>query len=145
MSQKRFTLISEVHLILMIKEEILLLRRFNTGYEDGNYSLVAGHIDGDEPATQAMIREAREEAGIIIKPDNLQFVHLMHRKSADERLSLFFTVSEWQGDVQNMELDKCDDLRWFPIGQLPENLVPYVKAAIDNYRNDVYYSEFGWN
>lgn len=55
-----------VHLFLVKDDKILLLRRSNTGYEDEMYSIVAGHIDGDEDAKTAMIREAREEAGIEI-------------------------------------------------------------------------------
>ena len=56
---KRFTLLSAVHLVLIKDDKILLLRRKNTGYEDGKYSLVAGHLDGKESVTTAMIREAR--------------------------------------------------------------------------------------
>ncbi len=52
----RFSLIPEVHLILESNGQLLLLKRANTGYEDGNYSLVAGHIDGNESAREAMVR-----------------------------------------------------------------------------------------
>lgn len=38
---ERFKLVTAVHLILTQNGKILLLRRYNTGYEDGNYSVVA--------------------------------------------------------------------------------------------------------
>jgi 8-oxo-dGTP pyrophosphatase MutT (NUDIX family) len=64
--KERFKLIPAVYLILRRNDEVLLLRRANTGYQDGKYSLIAGHLDGDELATEGMIREAKEEAGIVI-------------------------------------------------------------------------------
>ena len=63
---KRFQLVTAVHLLLIQDEKILLLRRYHTGYEDGNYSVVAGHIDGNESILKAMQREALEEAGILM-------------------------------------------------------------------------------
>lgn len=58
---KRFKLIPSVYLILRQDDKVLLSRRANTGYQDGNYSLIAGHLDEDEIGTVAMTREAREE------------------------------------------------------------------------------------
>ena len=139
----RFKLIAEVHLLLYRGSDILLLRRFNTGYQDGNYSVVAGHVDGDEPIGQAMIREAKEEAGIFLEPDALTFAHVMHRRDGGERVSFFFRATRWTGAITNCEPEKCDDLRWFPRSQLPKNMVPYVRDAIvdDGLRC---YSEIGW-
>ena len=48
------------------------------------------------------------------------------------------------GDVTNMEPDKCDDLRWFDIEDLPGNTIPYIRQAIENYRKGVWFSSFGW-
>lgn len=133
-----------VHLFLIREGRILLLRRFNTGYEDGNYSIVAGHSDGNEDVKSAMIREAREEAGIEIKPNNIQFAGVMHRKSDDERIDFFFLADLWEGEIVNMEPQKCDDLSWFEIDNLPSNVIPYIKKAITNYISGVQFDTYGW-
>lgn len=133
-----------VHLLLTREGKILLLRRFNTGYEDGNYSVVAGHSDGNEDVKSAMIREAREEAGIEITPNNIQFASVMHRKLDDERIDFFFAADSWEGEIANMEPEKCDDLSWFEIDNLPYNIIPYIKQAIENYINGVQFDIYGW-
>lgn len=145
MSNNRFKALVAVHLFLTRGDEILLLRRFNTGYEDGNYSVVAGHLDGNEEVKTAMIREACEEAGITISPDDINVVGVMHRKADSERIDFFLTAKEWKGDVKNMEPDKCDDLSWFDINHLPDNTIPYVRKAIHNYMNGIYFDSFGWD
>ena len=140
----RFKLIAEVHLVLVRQHQVLMLRRFNTGYEDGNYSLVAGHVDGAETCTSAMAREAAEEAGLNIAPSELAHVHTMHRNSDNERMSLFFKATSWSGGLQNREPHKCDDLAWFPVGRLPDNTIPYIRAALRHIFDGINYSEFGW-
>ena len=47
MRKIRFQMPVAVHLLLVKDNKVLLLRRFNTGYEYGNYSVVAGHVDDD--------------------------------------------------------------------------------------------------
>jgi 8-oxo-dGTP pyrophosphatase MutT (NUDIX family) len=134
-----------VHLFLIKDNKILLLRRFNTGYEDGNYSVIAGHLDGGEDVYTAMIREAKEEAGIDILYDDLEIVQVMHRKKAsEERIDYFFRCSRWNGDIRIMETDKCDELVWTEIHNLPGNTVDYIRAAINYYREDNKFTLYGW-
>jgi len=49
------------------------------------------------------------------------------------------------GEIVNKEPDKCDDLRWFPLTALPENTVPYVRKAIENYQQRNWFDSFGWS
>ncbi|MDI6722014.1 MAG: NUDIX domain-containing protein [Candidatus Aenigmarchaeota archaeon] len=144
MPKERFKLVPASHLILIKDGKILLSRRFNTGWEDGKYSVVSGHLDGGETFTQAMIREAREEAGIGIKPEDLEIAHVMHRKAENERIDFFIRAKKWAGEPANKESHKCDDLKWFGMDDLPDNTIPYVRHAVHCIRNNIFYSEFGW-
>lgn len=145
MSENNFKSYVATYLILINDDKILLLRRFNTGYQDGNYSLVAGHLDGNETVKQCIIREASEEAGIIVNPEDLEVVHIMHRLTPNrEYFDIYLRTKKWTGNIINMEPNKCDELKWYNIKNLPNNILPEVKLALDNITNNIYYGEFGW-
>jgi 8-oxo-dGTP pyrophosphatase MutT (NUDIX family) len=120
-------------------------RRFQTGYEDGNYSVVAGHLEGNETVAVAASREALEEVGIEISPDDVRVVGVMHRRSTDERVDWFVLCERWAGEVRNTEPTKCDELRWVDPDRLPRNTIPYVRRAIDNFRAGRWFDSFGWD
>ncbi|MDD2909841.1 MAG: NUDIX domain-containing protein [Candidatus Pacebacteria bacterium] len=140
MNKERFKTINAVYLILIEGGKILLSDRLNTGYFDGFYSLPAGHVEKGETLKEAMIREAKEELGINLL--ELDLVHVMYRNILDkERISFFFKCKKYQGVIKNMEAEKCDDLSWFDVNDLPENMIPYTKEAVNYYLNKVPYSE----
>ena len=140
----RVTFPVTVHVFFIRDDMVLMLRRYNTGYEDGNYSVVAGHLDGDESIIEAAIREAWEEIGVQILPEHLKVVGVMHRKEEDERVDFFLVASSWSGDPVNREQDKCDEITWYSLGELPVNTIPYVRRALDNYQHKIWFDEFGW-
>lgn len=148
MGKERHKIVPASYLVLLCDNKILLQRRFNTGYEDGKYSMVAGHVDPGESFTQTVIRETKEEAGIDLKPEDLKVVHVMQRNTYEadvgERVDIFFTANKWSGKIENKEPHKCDDLSWFEVDKLPENIIPYVKQAIDCIKEQKIYSEHGW-
>lgn len=137
------------YLVLVKEGRVLLLRRYQTGYEDGQYSLVAGHVEPGESFTDCMVREAEEEAGIQLERKDLRVGHVMHRYAPESeapfRLDIFFIAERWAGEICNKEPHKCDELAWFELEKLPENLIPFVREALANIQQKKSYSEWGWN
>jgi len=131
-----------VHLLFIRENQILIARRFNTGYRDGEYSVPAGHLDGGETVIAAGVREAKEEAGVTIEAGDMTFSSVMHRNEGEERVDFFVQVHKWQGEIVNAEPDKCDDLRWVDFNDLPETTIPYVRKAIANHLNSITFDEF---
>ncbi|MDD2766404.1 MAG: NUDIX domain-containing protein [Candidatus Moranbacteria bacterium] len=132
--------------ILLIKDgQVLLSRRFQTGFEDGKYSVPAGHVEPNETFTQALIREVEEETGITLIEDRLKVSHIMHRKTPErEYVDVYFSANEWKGTLENKEPEKCDHLSWFPLNDLPKNIIPYLRQAIECSIRGVFYSESGF-
>lgn len=145
-TQDRFKLIPAVYLMLRRGNKILLLQRANTGYQDGKYSLIAGHLDGDELATAGVVREAKEETGVTVDPKDLRFAHVCHRLTRNqvgqERVDLFFETDKWQGEAINAEPEKCGGVAWFPLDALPENTLPLVRNVLRDIQRGVRYSEY---
>lgn len=142
--KERFSVIPAVYLFLIRENQVLLLLRENTGYEDNKYSTIAGHVEAGETTVEALIREAKEEAGITIKEDDFSMGNVMYRKSDSERVDFFFVSSSWQGEITNVEPNKCGGLNWFPIDNLPENTIDFVKVALGNSLNGISFCEYGW-
>ena len=135
-----------VYLVARRDEQILLLRRYNTGWKDGMYTLPAGHVDDGETVAAAMAREAKEEADIIIPEDALAFAHVMQRKSNDRReyIDFFFEARTWQGMPQNNEPDKCDHLDWFDVNALPPNMIEHVTVALGHIAEGKPFSSYAF-
>ncbi len=135
-----------VYLILKKDGKMLLSRRLNTGYHDGKYSLVSGHCEGHETARQAIIREAQEEAGIVLSPNDLTVEFVMHRwRPEREYIDVYLTANKWDGEITNLEPDKCSDLTWYSEDELPSDLIEEVRFALEQIKKGEHYGEWGWN
>ena len=127
---ERHTFLATVNIFLLKEDKILLIRRANTGFFDGSYEAPAGHIDGGEPVRKAAAREAFEEVGVAIHPEDLKVVHVMHRYGEKaERIEFFLVAEKWEDEPQNKEPDKCDDVAWFVLNNLREMVREMVSAG----------------
>ncbi|GAA0614941.1 NUDIX domain-containing protein [Kribbella sandramycini] len=135
----RFSVVPAAYVVLRRGDEVLMLRRANTGYMDGYWAVPAGHVERGESVLEAAVREVREEVGVEIAPADLRPLTVFHRTQAngdpiDERVDFFFTASRWSGEPREMEPEKSAGLEWFALDKLPEPMVPHearVLAGLD--------------
>eukprot|EP01147_Barroeca_monosierra_P002243 gene2243-5247_t len=83
-------------------EQLLFSRSQNTGFMDGKYSLVAGHVHTGESVVSAVIREAEEEA----------------------------EAREHQQQPVNLEPFKCSELSFFALDHLPGELCDFSSVEV---------------
>lgn len=144
MSDKKLYARLAVYLILENqKNQVLLLRRFNTGWGDGQFSLPAGHVEIGETVIQALIRETQEEIGLNLEELDIQLVHIQYRdpKHEDPRVDFFFHVKMINPVFTNREPHKCDLLKWFSQEKYPKNLIANVSDALVAFQNKQYFSQ----
>jgi 8-oxo-dGTP diphosphatase len=129
--------------------EVLLQLRRNTGFMDDHWAAAAaGHVERGETAYDAAHREAREEIGV--EDLDLSFVTSMQRtrggEPIDERVDFFFTARSWTGEPRIVEAEKAGDLRWYPLDDLPDPVVPHELAVLEALRTGTTtaYSTFGF-
>lgn len=144
MNKERYKMPVSVQVILFNQnDEVLLLKRKSTGFSDGLYGFIGGHVEQNEQVIDAAIREVKEEIGIDIKRENLIFKSVMNRKVNEntEYIDFVFYVREWQGEIINREPEKCSELTWCKPNNLPENTIDFERYLIEN--DDIFLS-WGW-
>ena len=145
MLEHNFMVFVTVQLLLINDNKILLMKRENTGYEDGKYGSIGGHIEENEDFKEALIREAKEEINIELKKEDLRFICIIHRKGlTDNYVNIFFTCDKYFGKIKNNETHKCSELKWFKLTDLPSNIIEIEKNAIKAMKNGNNLIEYGW-
>jgi hypothetical protein len=66
----------------------------------------------------------------------------MHRFIKTERIDTFFIAKKREGKITNLEPNKCSELSWVDLDNIPENTIPYIKYVIEKIKNKIFYSEF---
>lgn len=83
-SSERYKIIPAVFLVLIKDDKVLLQRRYNTGHQDGNYGLAAGHLEDGETLMGGLRREIKEEINIDIKAEDIKLIHVQDSISDDD-------------------------------------------------------------
>ena len=131
---------SAVHIILINDNKILLQKRKGSKLWPGYYALPAGHIDEGETQYDALVREAKEELGIEINPNDIinNFVVLRRNffeidgKTLEPYIDYYFEIKKYNGVPKIIEEDKCDELLWADVNNLPEPFINYEGVFLED-------------
>ncbi|MGW1158883.1 NUDIX hydrolase [Streptomyces sp. NPDC002519] len=137
-----------VHLYLQNEHgQILLgLRHPDSSFGASEWHFLAGHCER-EAAVSCLVREAREEAGLVVDPSSVELVHVVHlvdSPTARPRIGLVFRAHVWSGAPKILEPDRCVEWRWWNPKDLPAAVVPYTRQAIEGVVDGRLYSQMGW-
>src|ERR1043166_5895157 len=72
--------------------------------------------------------------------NNLPAGRFLHDETG-QRADYFFLIEKWDDEFVNAEPEKCDDLDWFALDTLPENMMHHIRYALKAYQNGIAYSE----
>jgi 8-oxo-dGTP diphosphatase len=125
----------DVILLLMSSGRVLLRERANTGYGDGAYEPPSDELADRETIVETAIRVA-SAAGIVIGAENVSLAHVMHDVSGGGRIAFFLSASGWVGQPAS------PDMRWFPVGDLPTNMLDRARVALRNYVDGMRFSTY---
>ena len=141
MDKEKF--LSSVYLIIKNKEnKILLQRRQGTKLWPGFLALPAGHLDEYENAYDAVVREAKEELGIEVSINDIVDTFVVNRrnKSLSPYYDVYFEISNYKGNIKINEPNKCKELVWCDINNLPEDMIDFEVEAIKNNQKNIKFS-----
>ena len=135
-----------VHMIICKDNKILVQKRKGSKLWPGYYALPAGHIDKGENQYDALIREAQEELGIVINLKKIINSYVVLRRNYFEingkvlepYIDYYFEIEEYEGIPKIIEEDRCDELIWVDINNLPEPFINYEGDFLENKKITTY-------
>lgn len=120
--------------------QVLLIQR-----NSGRFSLPAGHVEDGERVEDTAARESSEELGVEVATADFNLMHVSHLKDrVGQRVCFFMKATSWKGEPENLEPDRCLGMGWYDKDQLPESIIPDVKAIIGDMRQGIFFSQHGW-
>ncbi len=131
---------SASHMIITKEGKILLQKRKGSKLWPGYYALPAGHIDEGENQYDALTREAKEELGITINKKDIENEYVVLRRNffeidgkiLDPYIDYYFDIKGYKGTPKIMEKEKCDELIWADLDNLPEPFINYEGAFLED-------------
>jgi 8-oxo-dGTP diphosphatase len=143
---RHFQLIVDVHLLLVSNGDLLLGRRANTGYGDGAYEPPSGRLAERETLVEAAVRVAAAQMGVALDPLRVSLAHVLHDVSGAGRMAFFLTTDGWGDEAcpvpQAGGPRSYSDFGWYPLTDLPANMIDRARVAVRNYAAGARFSTY---
>ena len=138
----RYKLPAFVAVVVEQEDQILLLKRENTGWMDGFWGMPGGGLNPNETIAEAAARETYEEVGILVNPEDLELIHVLHVRRGGNKdvLGFMFIAHAWKGIAENREPHYCSEVQWFNIHSLPSKIIPQTLEAFKQAKAGSVYS-----
>ncbi len=135
-----------VQLLLIRAGHLLLTRRHNTGFADGDWQAPGGRIKHDEDVLTAVIRETDEEIGVRLRRERVDMVSAVHIRPplGGTRIVFTFHADTWSGEPYNREPQRCSALQWFDFDDMPEATLLSTRTALDLFLRGEHFGVYGW-
>lgn len=126
--------------VQLVKDgKTFLLRRANTGWADGFLTLPSGHVDKGDSVVEAAVKEVREEAGVTVKPEDLEFIHVHYVH--DVYVNFYFRTSVWEGEPYLAEPELCSEVMWVEVTEIPSDTIMHVRKMLEQVTAGNHFSE----
>jgi 8-oxo-dGTP diphosphatase len=103
--------------------------------ERGLWEFPGGSVEFGEALRQALAREIREEFGVEITVGELLDVvdHILPAEG-QHWVSPTFICTIVSGEPHIQEPQKCTEIGWFPLNQMPVDLTQITRLNLEHYR-----------
>ena len=119
--------------VLVLKDGKALLLKRKGAHGEGSWCYPGGHMEFGESFLDTAIREAEEESGLKVKnPRFLCITNDIFENENKHYITIVVAADYVSGEAKIMEKDKCTDIGWFDLDNLPKPLFIPTKNMIEN-------------
>jgi 8-oxo-dGTP diphosphatase len=116
--------------VLVFKDDKILFMRRKNAHGEGEFGGPGGHFEFGETLEECAARETMEEAGIEIQ--NPQVIALSNLVWEGKQYIDIGMRADWKsGEARICEPEKCSELVWKSIDEVPERLFGATKQYIE--------------